>query len=178
LAEYKEVWDITGKVVLSGGAGLEGVSVKSDGNVLATTDASGIFTCTNLDPKTYTLTFSKTGYVFTPASVTVGLGANYTIPGNIIATLSTDISVPEIENMVKVYPNPVSQILYIKAAIPLEKVARVSIYDAKGRKVLAKVEQVNSLEIATDISYLKPGQYYCLLTIGTHEIKKNFMVAR
>lgn len=178
MAEYKEVWDITGKVVLSSGAGLEGVSVKSDSNVLATTDASGNFTCTNLDPKTYTLTFLKAGYVFTPASVTVGLGGHYTIPGNIVATPSTDISVTEIENIVQVYPNPASQVLYIKAGIPGEKVGRVSIYDTEGRKVIAKVEQTNSTEIITDISHLKPGQYYCLIMIGTREIKKTFMIAR
>jgi formylglycine-generating enzyme required for sulfatase activity len=59
--------------ITSGGAGLSGVTVSLTGasSATATTDASGNYSFSNLANGAYTVTPSRTGYLFTPASKSV-----------------------------------------------------------------------------------------------------------
>ncbi|MFZ4723893.1 MAG: carboxypeptidase regulatory-like domain-containing protein [Paludibacter sp.] len=68
---------ISGTVTISG-AGLVGVIV-SDGTRTATTDASGNYTIAGVPAGNYTLTPSKTGYTFSPATISAAVSnANLT----------------------------------------------------------------------------------------------------
>jgi inhibitor of cysteine peptidase len=85
-------YSISGKVTLSG-SGLSGVTMTmtlsgSDSGTKET-DSSGDFTFSGLSNGTYTITPSKSGYTFTPASLSVTIsGANKT-GQNFTATQST-----------------------------------------------------------------------------------------
>jgi len=73
-------YSISGRVTLNG-AGLSGVTMTLSGAASgsAATDASGNYAFTGLANGTYTVTPSKTGYTFTPSSLSVTLsGANQT----------------------------------------------------------------------------------------------------
>jgi len=64
---------------ISGSAVLQGVTINLSGGGSATTDAHGVYTFSGLANGSYTLTPSKTGFTFTPGSVTVAVsGANIT----------------------------------------------------------------------------------------------------
>ncbi|MCA9936452.1 MAG: carboxypeptidase regulatory-like domain-containing protein [Ardenticatenaceae bacterium] len=67
------VYEISGEVRDSGGAPLSGVTIRTDTGVTAVTNASGIYQFSGLFARSYTLTPSLAGYVFTPASRTVTL---------------------------------------------------------------------------------------------------------
>ncbi len=68
---YKAVFDIAGKVTDADGAALSGVIISLNNGQSATTNSSGNYRFDNIDQGTYTLTASKSGYVFTPASYSV-----------------------------------------------------------------------------------------------------------
>ncbi|MBI5675406.1 MAG: carboxypeptidase regulatory-like domain-containing protein [Nitrospirae bacterium] len=78
-------YNVSGAVTTSSGAGLATVSMNLSGtntnggvvNITTTTNTSGAYAFAGLLPGTYTLTPSKAGYTFTPASVTVS-GADVT----------------------------------------------------------------------------------------------------
>ncbi|MEO8615904.1 MAG: putative Ig domain-containing protein [Luteolibacter sp.] len=81
-------YSISGTITLSG-AGLPGVSV-SDGFRSATTDGSGNYTITGVPNGTYTVTPTKSGNSFTPATLSVTVaGANQTAKKFTAAALPT-----------------------------------------------------------------------------------------
>lgn len=65
---------ISGKIMLTSSTGLAGVSV-SNGLTTTTTDGTGSFSFSALPPASYTITASKTGYAFTPATSTIQIAA-------------------------------------------------------------------------------------------------------
>jgi len=68
------LYSISGTVT-SGGSGLGGVLVDAGGHS-ATTASDGTYTISGLPPTTYTVTPSKTDFVFSPASLSVTVGPN------------------------------------------------------------------------------------------------------
>ena len=64
---------VSGYIRDGSGNPIPGVVVSAGAGGSATTDASGIYTITNLVTSTYTLTPSKSGYVFSPATCTVSV---------------------------------------------------------------------------------------------------------
>jgi len=74
------IYSISGTVT-SGGSGLSGATMTLSGtaSAMTTTNSSGSYTFTGLTNGTYTITPSKTGYTFSPTSITVTIsGANLT----------------------------------------------------------------------------------------------------
>jgi Dockerin type I domain len=69
-------YNIAGTVT-SGGVGLAGVTI-TDGTRTATTDASGNYTLSGVPAGSYTLTPTKSGYSFSPASLSVSVSGNVT----------------------------------------------------------------------------------------------------
>ena len=70
---------ITGRVTASGGAGLSGVTVTctdSGASTNSTTDPNGYYAFNNVADSAYTLSFSKTGYTFSPETVSVVVYVN------------------------------------------------------------------------------------------------------
>jgi hypothetical protein len=92
--------------VLNGSAGLSGVSIQAvgtNGNRSATTDATGYYTVTGLQPGTYSLTASLSGYLFSgPLSESVPscvggadftvVGRTYTLGGRVTTTSNAGVS--------------------------------------------------------------------------------------
>ncbi len=70
-------YSLSGRVADASGTGLSGVTI-SDGTRTATTDASGNYTLSGIPAGSYTLTPSKSGYSFSPASLSVTVSSNLT----------------------------------------------------------------------------------------------------
>ena len=68
-----ETFTISGVVTDADGDALSGVTVSAGAGVDATTDANGDYATTDLVAGTYTLTPSKSGYIFSPATRTVSV---------------------------------------------------------------------------------------------------------
>jgi len=68
---YKAIFDIAGKAVDSNGNALSGVTISLSNGKSATTNSSGNYRLDNVDQGTYTVTPSKSGYVFNPTSRSV-----------------------------------------------------------------------------------------------------------
>ena len=64
-------YSVSGRVTDGGGQPLAGVTVYAGAGRTVTTDGDGAYTITGLTAGTYTLTPSKDGYTFSPASLTV-----------------------------------------------------------------------------------------------------------
>ncbi|MBP1467238.1 carboxypeptidase regulatory-like domain-containing protein, partial [Candidatus Chloroploca sp. M-50] len=73
----RTIYTVSGQVTDANGAGLAGVTV-SDGTRSATTNAEGAYTLNNVPPGTYTLTPTKEGYRFEPATRNVTVNGNVT----------------------------------------------------------------------------------------------------
>jgi len=97
-------YSISGAVVHKG-SGLSGVTVTLSGNTSGslTTDVSGNYTFTGLSNGTYTVTPSKSGYIFTPSSREITISstdvsnmnfvavvATYSISGTVIGAVQSD----------------------------------------------------------------------------------------
>jgi hypothetical protein len=84
-------YSISGTIT-AGGSALAGATVSTSGGT-ATTDASGNYTISGRVNSSYTVTPTKTGYAFTPASLAVAVsGANAT-GKNFTATNAGNITV-------------------------------------------------------------------------------------
>jgi hypothetical protein len=71
ILRYLQPSFITGRVLDNGGAPIEGVQIVAGTEYSATTDASGIYTITDILPGTYALTPATAGYFWSPPSRTV-----------------------------------------------------------------------------------------------------------
>jgi uncharacterized protein YkwD len=69
-------YSISGSVTDNHSAALEGVTISADAGRTALTDASGAYMLSGLPAGAYTLTPSKTGYTFDPASIQVSVPPN------------------------------------------------------------------------------------------------------
>jgi VWFA-related protein len=82
-------YTISGTVTVSGGGALPGVTVTLSGNGTSGTtftDANGNYTFTGLTNGSYTITPSRTGYIFTHASTSVTLNGANSTTNNFTAT--------------------------------------------------------------------------------------------
>ena len=68
---YKAIFDIAGKVTDSNGNAISGVTLTLSNGKTATSSSNGNYRFDNIDQDTYTVTPSKSGYVFNPASRSV-----------------------------------------------------------------------------------------------------------
>ena len=68
---YKAIFDIAGKVTDSNGNAISGVTLTLSNGKTATSNSNGNYRFDNIDQDTYTVTPSKSGYVFNPASRSV-----------------------------------------------------------------------------------------------------------
>ena len=74
---------------------MSGVTVAVTGGTSATTNASGVYTLSNLSPGTYTLTVSKTGYTTQTGTAAVTAGATTTKDFTLVSSDATPPSVPQ-----------------------------------------------------------------------------------
>jgi murein DD-endopeptidase MepM/ murein hydrolase activator NlpD len=80
-----ETYSISGRVTDKNIDPISGVTMSAGSGINATTDASGVYIITGLITGTYTITPSKSGYTFSPASRTVSvppnvIEQNFTVP--------------------------------------------------------------------------------------------------
>ena len=88
---------------------------------------------------------------------TVGIGTHTTVPGNINCPLTTTLEVGDFAaaNAMKVYPNPVNDILNIAFETTI---TNVSIFNVLGQEVIAK--PIHAKETKIDVSALHAGTYF------------------
>lgn len=80
-------YSVSGKVILNNGSGLSGVSVACSGSTSpATTDEDGTYAFNSLVNGTYTLSFSRNGYSFNPATVSVSVSNGNMVVSDVTAT--------------------------------------------------------------------------------------------
>lgn len=85
---YLEQYSISGNVSIAG-VGLAGVTVDAGAGHTAETDANGNYVLPDLQPGLFILTFSKTGYTFSPPQISVELGGENSSGNNVTATRNT-----------------------------------------------------------------------------------------
>ncbi len=182
IAEYKEVYDVAGRIVGPDNTGLAGVAILVDGTVVSNTDASGNFSLTNLNPGQAKFSFSKSGYLFTPENITLNLTQNVQISPDIVARITTGMEPDIIANGISLYPNPASNKLNIAIANPELKVSEVIITDITGRnvkKILRNGKDTNDqLTIEADVSTFKQGLYFCSFSHSKGSFCRMFAVVR
>lgn len=182
VAEYRDVSDITGRIVQNqaGGLGLSGVEIVADNKVLTTTDVNGNFTCTNLDLGNYTISFRKQGYSFNPVTMTVNLQSNYQLPNDVIATPATAVSDINAPGFITIYPNPSNTELKIKFSDNIQMIQEISIVDISGRTVKESVHSAagSETELTIDVSELHPGFYALKIKTNDQLITKLFQILR
>jgi hypothetical protein len=81
--QYAATYTISGSVLDSQSGPVEGVLITASGGFTVSTNSSGVFTLSELASGTYTLTPSKSGYTFSPVSLTASVppdasGQNFT----------------------------------------------------------------------------------------------------
>ena len=89
-----KTFDISGRITIYGGEGLAGVTVSLTGanTGSVSTDDNGAYSFSNLASGTYTLTPSKTGWDFVPASITVTINNSDVTPPGFMDFTATAIS--------------------------------------------------------------------------------------
>jgi hypothetical protein len=81
----------------------------------------------------------------------------------------------EVEEIFKLYPNPVTDMLNVELVKADENFSRLEIYDLLGQKVLDKnlSNHMHGEMISTDVSRLSPGNYYIRI-FGKENYQKSF----
>jgi formylglycine-generating enzyme required for sulfatase activity len=94
-ADTVTTYSISGAIT-SGGSALTGVTVSlsGSGSQSATNDSSGNYTFSAVPAGSYTLTPSKTGYTFTPSTVSVTVSANLTGQNFTASAVATSPTAP------------------------------------------------------------------------------------
>lgn len=91
------------------------------------------------------------------ASANGGSIMEYTYTGPTLS-INNDAANPRVvKNLVRIYPNPASNILYVESKKEMHKPLRAQFYDVTGRLVLEKTAYQNKFQI--DISILHKGIY-------------------
>lgn len=91
------------------------------------------------------------------ASANGGSIMEYTYTGPTLS-INNDATNPRVvKNLVKIYPNPASNILNIESKKEMRKPLRAQLYDITGRLVLEKIAYQNNFQM--DISILQKGIY-------------------
>lgn len=86
-------------------------------------------------------------------------------------TISNSVSlIGEDEDKIRIFPNPVTDILHIEAA----NIKKVSLMDIQGRQI-SKFD-VNSDSFRVDLSNLNSGNYFLVVTVGAHTYIKNIAI--
>lgn len=98
-------------------------------------------------------------YVARDVGATANAGSimEYTYTGPTLAINNDTTSSRVVKNLVRVYPNPASNILYVESKKDMRKPLRAQFYDNTGRLVLEKMAYENNFQI--DISSLHKGIY-------------------
>ncbi|MDD2564725.1 MAG: T9SS type A sorting domain-containing protein, partial [Salinivirgaceae bacterium] len=146
-------YDVT-FTVKSSGAVVAGAKIKV-GTTEKTTNASGVAVFTMVDGD-YTYIVTKDGYQAANGSFIVN-GANLPVAVNLLVGMD-DVAA----NLVKLYPNPVVDILTIERGNNEQVIAEI--YNSNG--TLINSTNVEDAIITFDVSYMSSGSYYIRL-IGT-----------
>ncbi len=95
ICDFPAANTISGRVTDAGSSPVSGVTITSNTGATATTDIYGLYSISGLANGTYTLTPSKTGFTFTPATITATVppsAANQDFTANLTATCYEEIA--------------------------------------------------------------------------------------
>ena len=91
---------------------------------------------------------------------------------SLVANFVSTESISELEASFKVYPNPVSDMLFIEAEIEVEEVA---IFDVYGRQQNLSNSATQQLSNSIDVSSLNNGVYFVKVVTSEGEVVKRFI---
>ena len=91
---------------------------------------------------------------------------------SLVANFVSTESISELEASFKVYPNPVSDMLFIEAEIEVEEVA---IFDVYGRQQNLSNSATQQLSNSIDVSSLNNGIYFLKVVTSEGEVVKRFI---
>ncbi len=134
-------------VVVSGGEGVEGVTVELSGAKSDTTvtDAAGNFEFADLSPGDYTITPRSDSLTFNPESLSVTLsGASVLLPvfEAVVVTATEETPPLHATTLSQNYPNPFSVSSEIRFDLSAAGPVTLDVYDLLGRKVATLVSGV------------------------------------
>jgi xyloglucan-specific exo-beta-1,4-glucanase len=132
-----------------------------------TTYEAGVYVVEDLEPDTYTYTVSKAGYHDKSGEVSVS-DKNEMI--SVMLEQDTTLAKDEKADMIRVFPNPASERVYIDLSGTMADVVEVSLVNTTGQIVRSK--QFSGHVIAElSLSGLLPGIYYLRVISEGHCVK-------
>jgi len=119
------------------------------------------------------LSFSGgTGYLFN-VNHFVFTGGSASATARLATTESAEAEAISVENGLTLFPSPVDHLLNVEVSQPLEKNARMLIYDNVGRPVLNS--KLESNKTTVDVGGYSPGIYIFKLSNGRELITRKFL---
>jgi hypothetical protein len=124
-------------------------------------------------------------------TVYIGLAHTSHVPGILSQSVFSIISISpsgavinsldEInENLaVKIFPNPVNDILHVSASLQMQTSLQVEIYDLAGRKLYSAQQNLSAgnSDFSVSTSQFSSGMYYLSISSTTNRIANKFVVA-
>lgn len=168
ISEYKNVFDVSGKIELQNGDPLQGATVYLNGDTAGETAADGTFIISDIDPGEISLTFSKTGYSFEPDTVTGSLSGHWQISPDIVARQTTFADNDLLVEKIRVYPNPVTGKLYLSIPTTAYQDGRLELIGTDGSVKFSRIldELHSNSEIDVDLPDCSPGLYFIRLAFS------------
>lgn len=84
----------------------------------------------------------------------------------------------DLENDLKIYPNPSAGIFKIESALLESEVAQIKIFDPIGQLVFEQKSPDQSYFLELDVSYLNIGQYFLVIESGSTTVTQKIMIWR
>ncbi len=178
ICEYREVFDITGKVVLGNGDPLPDADFSVNGTAYGKTGADGTFKITDLDTGMVTITFNRTGYQFNPSQLSFRVSGNVEISPDVVATLNTFAKKINREPDFEIFPNPAAHMLAISFPNAPCGLCVLEIIHISGRVVYSGRHDFQALPDGLNINTkdFGKGQYIVRLNSGNKTCTKKLLV--
>ena len=86
--------------------------------------------------------------------------------------------IPSVSGIVKVFPNPAKETLWLAGTDKLDGNKEINIYDLNGRMVIQKHFSALTEVLELDVSALKSGIYFCRITTKDLSVTKKIIIQR
>ncbi|RLC39475.1 MAG: hypothetical protein DRH49_08015, partial [Candidatus Coatesbacteria bacterium] len=101
--------------------------------------------------------------------------------GETLGTTTVETGIPAGFTILRLYPNPVSDIVNCILSVPHSCEIEIAIYDISGRRLLSKevhIENKGESEVSFGIDNLADGVYSLIMSNGATNLSRIFVIAR
>ncbi|RLC44328.1 MAG: hypothetical protein DRH44_02740, partial [Candidatus Coatesbacteria bacterium] len=101
--------------------------------------------------------------------------------GETLGTTTVETGIPAGFTILRLYPNPVSDIVNCILSVPHSCEIEIAIYDISGRRLLSKevhIENKGESEVSFGIDNLADGVYSLIMSNGATNLSRRFVIAR